>query len=139
MTHLNLRKLMKIFPVTLYCLFSDYLEKDYLALKISGDIKETMTYTLKWCKIKDQSLGMDRVKAAKTSNQATLWYLKQKELHHPKWDMLELCLLIADGRKEVNKDLMTTKVSCLLTLETQLPIQIMQSIKITWFKIKKTS
>ena len=126
---------MKIFPVIPYCQFLDYSEKDYHALKISGDIKEIMTCTLKWCKVKRQSLGMDKVKLAKMCNQASLKFLKPKELHHQKWDMSELYLHIADGRKEVNKDLMTTRVSCPLMLEIHQLILVKTAI----FKIKKTS
>jgi hypothetical protein len=49
--------------------------------------------------------------------------------------MLELYLLIADGKKEVNKDSMTIKVSCPLMLEIHLLILVKTAI----FKIKKTS
>ena len=126
---------MKIFPVIPYCQFLDYSEKDYHALKISGDIKETMTCTLKWCKVKRQNLAMDKVKLAKMCNQASLKFLNLKELHHQKWDMSELYLLIADGRKEVNKDSMTIRVSCPLMLEIHQLILVKKAI----FKIKKTS
>lgn len=126
---------MKIFPAIPYCQFLDYSEKDYHAPRISGDIKEIMTCTLKWCKVKLQCLDMDKVKLAKMCNQVSLKFLKLKELHHQKWDMLELYLLIADGKKEVNKDSMTIKVSCPLMLEIHLLILVKTAI----FKIKKTS
>jgi hypothetical protein len=49
--------------------------------------------------------------------------------------MSELYLLIADGRKEVNKDSMTIRVSCPLMLEIHQLILVKKAI----FKIKKTS
>jgi hypothetical protein len=49
--------------------------------------------------------------------------------------MSELYLHIADGRKEVNKDLMTIRVSCPLMLEIHLLILVKTAI----FKIRKTS
>ena len=128
---------MKIFLVTQFCQFLDYLEKDCLALKTFGDIKEIMTYTLRWCSKMHQSQDMDKVKLGKMYNQATQLFLRQKELPLLKWGMLEHYLPIADGKKVVSKVLMITKVFCLLTLEIRL-IKIIQLIQKALCKIKKT-
>lgn len=130
---------MKIFRVTLFYQFLDYLEKDCLALKTFGDIKEIMTYTLKWCSKMHQSQDMDKAKQDKIFNLAILKFLRPKESHLLKWDMLEHYLHIADGKKVVSKVSMIAKVFYLLTLEIHYPIKIIQSIKKALYKLKKTS
>lgn len=128
---------MKIFQVILFYLFLDYLEKDYLAPKTFGDTKETMTCTLKWCSKISQSQDMDRVKLDKIYNQATHKFLKLKELHLLKWDMLEHYLHTVDGKKVVSKVSTIIKAFYLLTLEIHLLIKIIKT-RIMLFKIKKT-
>ena len=130
---------MKKFLVTRLYLFYDCSEKDFHALRIFGDIKEIMIFILRWC-LKIKKRVEDKVNNLLTYNLIIHYYLKQRGLRLLKWDMLEHFLLIVDGKKVENKDLMIVKVFYQLMQVNQIIKKIIwcnKTKKIFWIRLNK--